>query len=91
MKWANELFLSSDKSQMLERFYILPAFQNGRFALMKIYNERKQFGFLCKIYLKDVYFLVSLSKQSRKYVRFVWFGSLYEFLPTCHLHIYKFR
>ena len=53
MKWANELFLSSDKSQMLERFYILPAFQNGRFALMKIYNEGKQFGFLCKIYLKD--------------------------------------
>lgn len=37
-------------------------------------------NFLCKIDLKDVYFLVLLSKQYRSHVRFVWWGSLFEFL-----------
>ena len=35
--------------------------------------------YLCKLDLKDAYFCVPLNKQSRKYVRFEWEGSLYEF------------
>ena len=38
---------------------------------------------LCKLDLKDAYFCVLLNKQSRKYVRFKWEGSLYEFLCVC--------
>ena len=35
---------------------------------------------MCKIDLKDAYFIVSLSKESQKLVRFQWEGSLHEFL-----------
>ena len=36
-----------------------------------------------KLDLKDAYFCVSLNKQSRKYVRFEWEDSVYEFLCLC--------
>ena len=39
--------------------------------------------YMCKIDLKDAYFSVLLSKDSRKLVRFQWEGSLYEFLCLC--------
>ena len=39
--------------------------------------------FLCKIDLKDAYFLVPLCMSSRKCVRFGWLGNLYEFLCLC--------
>ena len=40
----------------------------------------EQGDYLCKLGLKDSYFCVPLNKQSRKYVRFEWMGSLYESL-----------
>ena len=39
--------------------------------------------FMCKIDLKDAYFVVPLSKNSQKYVRFQWKGLLYECLCLC--------
>ena len=39
--------------------------------------------YMCKIDLNDAYFSVSLSKESRKWVRFQWKGSLHEFLCLC--------
>ena len=36
--------------------------------------------FLCKIHLKDAYFLVPQHKSSRKFVRFLWPGNLHEFV-----------
>ena len=38
---------------------------------------------MCKIDLKDAYFSVPLQKDSRKLVRFLWAGNLYEFLCLC--------
>ena len=38
---------------------------------------------MCKLDLKDAYFCVPLKKESRKYVRFQWEGTLYEFLCLC--------
>ena len=43
----------------------------------------KENDFLCKIDLKDAYFLVPLCMSSRKCVRFGWLGNLYEFLCLC--------
>ena len=39
--------------------------------------------YMCKIDLKDAYFSVPLHKDSRKLVRFIWAGNLYEFLCLC--------
>ena len=39
--------------------------------------------YMCKIDLKDAYFSVPLHKDSRKLVRFLWAGNLYEFLCLC--------
>ena len=39
--------------------------------------------YMCKIDLKDAYFSVPLHKDSRKLVRFLWVGKLYEFLCLC--------
>ena len=39
--------------------------------------------YLCKLDLKCTYFCVPLKKESRKYVRFQWKGTLYEFLCLC--------
>ena len=43
----------------------------------------KENDYLCKIDLKYAYFSVPLCKESRKYVRFLWLGNLYEFLCLC--------
>lgn len=43
----------------------------------------EQGDYLCILDPKDVYFLVSLSKHSKKYVRFEQERSLYEFLCHC--------
>ena len=48
---------------------------------LKYLLEKKDF--LCKIDLKDSYFSVPLCMSSRKFVRFVWSGNLYEFLCLC--------
>ena len=38
---------------------------------------------MCKVDLKDAYFSVSLEKDSRQFVRFLWSENLYEFLCLC--------
>ena len=38
---------------------------------------------LCKLDLKDVYFSIPLDRKSRKFVRFQWKGTLYEFMRLC--------
>ena len=43
----------------------------------------EQGDYLFTLDLKDAYFCVLLNKQSRKYVRFEWAGSLYKFLCLC--------
>ena len=40
-------------------------------------------NFLCKINLKDANFSVRLYKESKKYIRYIWLGNLYEFLCLC--------
>ena len=35
---------------------------------------------MCKLDLKDAYFSIPLSTKSKKHVRFIWKGNLYEFL-----------
>ena len=42
-----------------------------------------QGDYLCKLDLKDACFCVSWNKQSKKYVRSEWKGSLYEFICLC--------
>ena len=39
--------------------------------------------YMCKLDLKDAYFSVPLQPESRKFVRFPWGNSLYEFLCLC--------
>ena len=43
----------------------------------------EQDDLLCKINLKEAYFSVPLNKNSQKFVRFQWSGSLYQFLCLC--------
>ena len=38
---------------------------------------------MCKLDLKDAYFSVPLDQNSRKFVRFQWKGTLYEFMCLC--------
>ena len=38
---------------------------------------------MCKLDLKDAYFSVPLDRNSRKFVRFQWKGTLYEFICLC--------
>ena len=38
---------------------------------------------MCKLDLKDAYFSVPLDRNSRKFIRFQWKGTLYEFICLC--------
>ena len=42
-----------------------------------------QDNLLCKLDLKEAYFLVLINKNSQNFVRFQWSGNLYEFLCLC--------
>ena len=51
---------------------------------LHLLNEILEQGhYQCKLDLRDFYCCVPLKKQSRKYVRFKWKGSLYGFLCMC--------
>ena len=65
----------------LNTFIPYKHFKMEGFHLLKEILE--QGDYLCELYLKDTYFCVALNKQSRKYVRFEWEVSLYEFLCLC--------
>ena len=39
--------------------------------------------YMCKLYLKDAYFSVSLSKESAQMIHSQWSGNLHEFLRLC--------
>ena len=39
--------------------------------------------YLCKLDLKDAYFCIPMSQKSRRFLRFLWEGNLYEFLCMC--------
>ena len=43
----------------------------------------KEGDYMCKIDLKDAYFSVPLHSSSKKFVKFQWSGSLYEFNCLC--------
>ena len=42
-------------------------------------NTLKKGDYMCKLDLKDAYFSVLLNPASRKFVRFLWSGKLYDF------------
>ena len=46
-------------------------------------NNLKKEDYMCKLDQKDTCFLVPLNPASRKFVRFLWSGKLYEFLCFC--------
>ena len=52
-------------------------------GLNLLQNMLQKGDYMCKLDLKDAYFCVPLKKESRKYVRFQWEGTLYEFLCLC--------
>ena len=49
-------------------------------TLNNVKDLLKQNDYLVKIDLKDAYFSIPLGQKSRKYVRFQWEGTTYEFL-----------
>ena len=49
----------------------------GLFCLRKMLQKD---DFMCKLDIKDTYFSVPLHQSSKKYVKFLWSRSLYEFL-----------
>ena len=51
--------------------------------LHRLPNIVKKGDYMPKLDLKDAYFLVPLNPASRKLVRFLWSGKLYEFLCLC--------
>ena len=64
--------------KQLNTFILYKRFKMEGLHLLKEILERDHY--LCKLDLKGAYFCVPLNKQSRKYVRFEWEGSLYKFL-----------
>ena len=48
-------------------------------GLKDLKNILKEGDWMCKLDLKDAYFSVPLNPKSRKLIRFVWKGVLYEF------------
>ena len=63
--------------KQLNTFIPYKRFKMEGLHLLKEILERDHY--LYKLDLKGAYFCVPLNKQSRKYVRFEWEGSLYEF------------
>ena len=56
-------------------------YQHFKMEGLHLLKEMLQPGdFMCKLDLKDAYFSVPLHARSRKAVRFLWQGTLYEFL-----------
>ena len=72
---------SNDQYERIKESGPLCTLQDGR----SVSAERSAIArvpgdFMCKINLKDAYFLVPLSQNSQKYDRFQWKGLLYKFL-----------
>ena len=65
----------------LNSFIPYQHFKMERLNLLQ--NMLQKGDYMCKLDLKDAYFCVPLKKESRKYVRFQWEGTLYEFLCLC--------
>ena len=70
-----------NKFETSVQFHPLPTIQNGGAQFASKHATGK--AFMCKLDLKDTYFGVPLKRESRKYVRFQWEGTLYEFLCLC--------
>ena len=68
-------------SKNLNQFILYQHFKMSGFHCLKFLIQENDF--LSKIELNDVYFSVSLEKESEKYIRFLWLGSLYQFLYLC--------
>ena len=88
-EFLSSLFLISKKgggnrpviSEGSELVQSLQTLQDGKFALSEICVAKRDY--MCNIDLKDAYFSVPLHRDSRKLVRFLWAGNLYEFLHPC--------
>ena len=52
-------------------------------GLFRLREMLQKDDFICKLDMKDAFFSVPLHQSSRKYIRFLWSGSLYEFLCLC--------
>ena len=52
-------------------------------SLQTLKYMMKERYYMCKIDLKDAYFIILLDKSCRHLVRFLWEGNLYEFLCLC--------
>ena len=61
--------------------YSLPTPENGGLQYLKFMLQ--QGYYMCKLYLKDAYFSVSLSKESAQMIHSRWSGNLHEFLCLC--------
>ena len=69
------------KLKHLDQFIPYQHFKmEGSFCLREMLQKD---DFMGKLDMKDAYFSVTLHQSSRKYVRFLWSGSLYEFLCLC--------
>ena len=89
-KFLRSLFLISKKSgenrpviylKDLNQFIPYKHFKmEGLHGLKYVLQKR---DYMYEIDLKDAYFSVLLHKDSRKLVRFLWEGNLYEFLCLC--------
>ena len=59
-------------------------YQHFKMEGLHLLKEMLQQGdYMCKIDLKDAYFMIPINQESRKFLRFLWQGSLYEFLCLC--------
>ena len=65
----------------LNRFIPYERFKMEGLHCLKYVLQKRDY--MCKIDLKNAYFSVPLHKDSRKLVRFLWAGNLYEFLCLC--------
>ena len=70
-------FWSTKKVEGTDQSYFK---MNGLQCLKYVLQTR---DYMCKVDLKDAYFNVPLHKDSRKLVRLLWSGNLYEFLYLC--------